>query len=152
MWPTVERSMLLRIVSLRMLLLDIRARANVALAARGGEASARAAREAAAYLSRIERERTIWMTPQAALCRAGLAQIRGRQGEALSRLAEAERGFEAASMPLQAAVAKKCRGSLLGGTEGESLRSAGDAWLRGHGIADAAKMIRMYAPGFEARD
>jgi len=152
MWSTVKRSMLLRIVSLRLLLLDIRARAYVALAARRGEGSARAAREADVYLSRIEREKTIWMSPQAALCRAGLAELAGRREEALSRLADAARGFEAASMPLQAAVARTCRGRLLGGSEGDSLRAAAEAWMTEHGIVNGDKMIRMYAPGFDAKD
>jgi hypothetical protein len=151
MWPTVERSMLLRIVSLRLLLLDIRARAHVALAARRHEGSARAMREAEACLRRIEREKTIWMSPQAALTRASMAELQGRRDEALARLVEAERGFEAASMPLQAAVVKKCRGRLLAGSEGEALRATSDEWMKRRGIADADKMIRMYAPGFDAR-
>jgi hypothetical protein len=150
MWPTVKSSMLLRIVSLRLLLLDIRARAHVALAASRRDGNARALREADAYLARIEREKTIWMGPQAALTRAGIAELRGRRDEALARLAEAERGFEAASMPLQASVAKLCRGRLLGGSEGDALRKVSDDWMKEHGIARADKMIRMYAPGFDA--
>jgi hypothetical protein len=96
---------------------------------------------------RLERERTHWGDPLAALLRAGISSLCGERDAALGGLARALAGFDAAKMALYAAAARRCRGLLLGGEEGRALVEAADAWMRNERIKDPERMTAMLAPG-----
>jgi eukaryotic-like serine/threonine-protein kinase len=50
-------------------------------------------------------------------------------------------------MALYAAVAKRRRGELMGGDEGQALVQQADDWMRGEQIKNPQGMATMLAPG-----
>ena len=53
-----------------------------------------------------------------------------------------------ADLALFAVAAGRRRGELIAGDEGDTLVIEADAWLRGQPVADPARFIRIFAPGF----
>jgi tetratricopeptide (TPR) repeat protein len=149
-WAGLARSMLLRVQLVRIEALHLRARS--ALAALGDDASDRGGllREAARAARRLAQERTPMAAALAALVRAGLAAAAGDTGAALTSLRTATGGFEAAEMPLQAAVARRRQGELVGGDEGRALIEAADAWMAEQKIKHPGRWSALVAPGFAA--
>jgi hypothetical protein len=153
-WPALRRSLLsLTIQSTRIQTLHARARSAIAAAEEGGADRAILLRDAATMARRVEREGVAWAAPWAKLLRAGIAATRGamrRQADerAAALLREAISGFDAASMALYAAAARRCLGGLLRGDEGRQLSDGADAWMRTEMIKDPARMTAMLAPGF----
>jgi len=107
----------------------------------------RSLRSAARDARSIERQKTPWGAPLAALLHAGVASHRGDQVETLRRLSSALAGFEAADMFPYAAAARRCRGMRIGGTEGERLVAEADAWMASEDIRNPERMTAMLAPG-----
>jgi hypothetical protein len=89
-----------------------------------------------------------WANPLAQLIRAGIAALRGSQTDALALLADAEEGFTRAEMNLYAAAARRRRGQLLGGQDGQARLVEADAWMTGQDIRNPARLAAMLAPGF----
>jgi tetratricopeptide (TPR) repeat protein len=152
-WPALRRSLLsLTIQSTRIQTLHARARSAIAAAEEGGADRATLLRDAATMSRRIEREGVEWAAPWAKLLRAGIATGGATRGEgderAAALLREAIVGFDAASMALYAAAARRCLGGLLRGDEGRELVHGADAWMRTEMIKDPARMTAMLAPGF----
>jgi len=149
-WPRMRRSLYLRIQFSLVSALSLRGRAALAVAALAGggpgEGEARL-REALGDARRLERERVEWGVPLARLIQAGAASVAGRAQEAIERLIAAERAAEATDMALHAAVARRCRGLLLGGEGGRSLCEAADAWMAGQRIRSPERMSGMLCPG-----
>jgi tetratricopeptide (TPR) repeat protein len=129
--------------------LDTRARRRLAAAAQTADPLARAALVAGAerHARAVLRQRTRWGDPLAHLLRAGVAATRGRGKDAVGLLESAEAGLAAADMALHAAVARRRRGELLAGDTGYALVETADAWMRGQGIRNPARMASMLAPG-----
>jgi hypothetical protein len=125
----------------------VRARAAIALAARGGIYAERHLRDAARDASRMENERMAYATPLAALVRAGIAAVRGDRGEAAARLRAAIAGFDAIEMRLYGAVARMRLGWLTSDT---AAIASSEAWMREEGIASPERFAEMLAPGFPA--
>src|SRR5262249_59142295 len=96
---------------------------------------------------RIEHERAHWGDPLARLLRAGLAATQGDVASALRLASSAEDAFRAADIGHYAAAARRRRGELLPGPEGESLLASADAWMREQGIADPEGTPARLAPG-----
>jgi hypothetical protein len=150
LWPTLERSFLLRIQVSRIGFLDQRARCHLALAAASPSDAERvphlrvAEREARA----IEKERTPWGDALAALLRAQIASLRGDREDAVVRLRAAVDAFVRFDMPLHAAAARRCLGERVGGDEGRALVEAADAWMRSEDVRSPARLATLFAPGF----
>ncbi len=98
--------------------------------------------------ARLEKEATRCAAASAALLRASLAAARGRPEDALGPLEAAAQGFDAAEMALHAACARRRKGQLLGGDEGQALIAAADEALRSQGIRAPARWAALYVPGF----
>ncbi len=96
----------------------------------------------------IERGKAAWSNPLAFLLRAGVANLRGRSEEAVRQLATAEGGLEAADMRMYAAAARRQRGRLLGGAEGEKLVQQADALMKAEGVREPARIAAVLVPGF----
>jgi hypothetical protein len=148
-WPSLRRSLLLRVQFIRTAMLQLRARSALAAAEVAGApeplliAAARDAR-------RLEREGTCWSNAAARLVHAGIAARRGDRRFALAHLEAAVRGFETADMALYSAAARRMMGELKGGDEGARLIAAADGWMTAQAIRQPARIAWMYAPGFSA--
>ncbi len=149
-WQGLKRSLILRSQYFRIESQHLRARCALSAAEHGGLSASnreRLLRSSAHDARRIERERTSWGDPLAALLRAGIASLRGKRENALESLTSAEKSFDAAKMALYAAAARRCRGLLLGDEEGLALVESADSWMRGERIKNPERMTAMLAPG-----
>ena len=147
-WDALRRSFLLRVQSVLIHSLFLRARAGIAVA---GGAERRSSPDhlssAEADARRIERERTPWGDALARLLRAGIASVRGDRTAALDYASAAERELSVADMALHAAAARRRRGQLEPGKDGDALVAAADGWMASQGIRKPAGMAAMLAPG-----
>ena len=144
-WPSLRRSFMLRVQSVLVHSLFLRARAVIAARSEGSATADLTSAESDAR--RIERELTPWGDALARLLRAGIASVSGDRAAALAHVAAAERDLAAADMALHAAVAGRRRGELLGGAEGEAAVAAADASMAKQGIRSPGRIAGMLAPG-----
>jgi hypothetical protein len=120
-------------------------RARVALAA--GEDVEREVERTARALERMQRADAI---AAACMLRAALARRGGDRPRAQELLERAEASHASASMSLHALYARRRRGELLGGDEGDALVWQADRTLESAGIRDPARWLAVQAPGFRA--
>jgi serine/threonine protein kinase len=147
-WTPMERSLLLRIQYGLIEALDRRARSALAKAA-SASASARESliKSAARDATRLAREKVPWATALAELIRAGVTTARGETESAVSLFGSAEAAFERADMRLYAMCARRRRGQLVGGDEGQRLITEADKWMSNEGIKQPERMMSTLAPG-----
>ncbi len=141
-WPTLTRSLLMRVQFIRVAMLGLHARC--ALASGGRASLSAAARDA----SRIEREHLPWGDSQAHMIRAALATCDGRRDEALAHLRSAGAHFRASDMLLCASVADLRLGQLLGGPDGRVLIDRAEDWLTSQAVHRPDRVADLFAPGF----
>ncbi|APR79277.1 Serine/threonine-protein kinase pkn3 [Minicystis rosea] len=138
--PSLFGSGVVLLPVLRAQIHHLRAVAALAVATRGGLAArglhALALRDARA----LERCPVRWCPPVGWMIRAGVAAQRGRMAEAVDRFSAAEAELDRVGMSLYAAVAKRRRGTSIGGTEGAALVAATDAWMKARTIQDPARV------------
>jgi eukaryotic-like serine/threonine-protein kinase len=149
-WSALRRSLLLRVQYILIESLFHRAQSALAVAATmsvNDRDTFRLLRAAERDARRIEREKMQWAYPLAQLIRAGIAISRGKIEEAVTRLASAEEGLEAAGMSLYAAAARRRRGELIGGDRGKALVSAAEAWMNSQQVKNPVRMTAMLSPG-----
>jgi serine/threonine protein kinase/tetratricopeptide (TPR) repeat protein len=139
----LKKSFLLTIQAMRASVLDLEARVDLALAARG---DARAASRAARLHRRIEKEGLPFATAAGLRNAGGLAWVQGRREEALTLLLQAVELFESQQMGLHAATARRARGLMMGGPVGADLVATAEGWLRDEGFADFDAITRMFMP------
>ena len=91
---------------------------------------------------------------QAALRRkllaASILAQRGRTREAAARMHAALPQFEAAGMMLDAAIARRARGVLEGGSNGHALVALADEWLLQQGARAPERLAALFVPGLFA--
>jgi hypothetical protein len=145
-WPIVQSSQMLRAQIGRMKLYAARAQASLALAAEDASRRPALLRDAARDVDRIAKEIRSDARPTVHLLHAGLAGLRGQPDRALAELASAITGFDAARMPVHAAIARRRKGELLNGDEGRALVTSADAVIAGAGIREPAIVAAMLAP------
>ena len=145
-WPRLEGAMFLRLQNVRVFMVDLRARAEIALAvARGGDGEL--LRVAERRARGIEHEKMAWGDPLATSLLACMARAR-RDDRAASRLFElAAAGFDAVDMRVHAAAARERLGQVLGGDEGRELRARAKEALSTQAVKDPTRLVRMLAPG-----
>ena len=150
-WPDLERSLLLRAESMRVRATNCRARAALALAAKSQEPRrAELLAEATTAARKLGREKWTLARGYALSLQAALAQEAGRNEECRDTLAKAAQEFERHGAML---YAWSCRARHAQVTaDGQALSGALDA-LRGQGIREPARMLRVFAPGaYEERE
>jgi hypothetical protein len=144
-WPTLARSLLLKVQFIRVAMLGLRARCALARGAGDRDSFRPAARDA----DRLSRERHPWADAQAATARAAVALRRGRRGEAAELLRLASARYTSCGMSLCAAVSDRRLGETLGGPEGRSLVDRADALISSQAVLRPDRVAAMYAPGFD---
>ena len=126
----------------RAMLRDVRARGALAAAAVGIDRErhiARAARDARV----IARERSTWTVGHVERLQAGLAVLRGDTEVAERSLRSAEAALDSSGLVLQAAVARRQRGLLVGGDHGRQLVAEAVAFMRARAVVNVEAMSRM---------
>ena len=146
-WPDLERSLFLRVQTVRLFMRDLRARSALA-AAREAADPGPLMRSARHDVRRIEQESLPWSQPLAERIRAALAAASGYESEAVQRLERAAAGFDSADMRLFAAAARWRRGQLVGGDEGRLLMAQAVDWMEQQRIRNHQRMTTLYMPGF----
>jgi hypothetical protein len=144
-WPSLKRSLLLRVSVIRNEGRALRARCHLAAAASGYDRAARM-RTADRDGRRVARSGEPWAEPLGLLVRAGVACTRKQDVRARDLFEAAAEGFEANGMAMHAAAARRRLGSLLGGDEGAALIAAADAKMEAEGIAKPERFTAMLAP------
>jgi tetratricopeptide (TPR) repeat protein len=149
-WPALQGSMLLHAQYFYIESLHHRASSALAVAADSAVDAARrrhflgvANRDAA----RIERQNARWGDALAQLIRAGVMATQGEQEAAVRLLSVTEAGFESTDMGLYATVARRRRGEMIQGEQGDALVNAADVWMRQQGILSPEGFVAMVAPG-----
>ena len=142
----LEKSMLLRIQGLRIDALHIRGR--LALCSAMGNETARQLRLAEKLAAKIESEEMAYANPFATLIRAGIANLRGADTQAVHLLEQAAREFDASNMWLYAVAARWRLGETIGGDRGRRLVAQSEEWMTKQQIKNPAKMMNLLAPGF----
>jgi hypothetical protein len=145
-WPTIKRSLLLRVQWTRIEASYVRARCALLVAASGSDR--RLLRVARREANRIRRERMSWSDPVASLLDAAIANLHGDVSTARRLLAEAIAAFDDAGMALYAAVARRRLSDIVGSERGCEYARQADEWMASEGIVSAARMSRLIAPGF----
>ena len=145
-WPAMVRSLQTQNQLTRVMLRDVRARGALAAAAAGIDRErhlARAARDARV----IARERGTWTAGYVERLQAGLAMVRGDTESAKRSLQAAEAALDSAGLVLQAAVARRQLGMLIGGDDGRLLVDSADAFMRARAVVNVEAMSRMLGIG-----
>ncbi|MBK9036053.1 MAG: protein kinase [Myxococcales bacterium] len=139
-WRDLERSLLLRVQSVRVEAYFLLGRA--ALAATRADRLVVARRAIAA----LGKEGVPWADGLRALLVAGASLAEGKRDRAVLELVAAEDRLRTAEMPLHAQVARQCRGELVATASGATLREDAEAWLRAQDVADPRAFARMLLP------
>ena len=146
----LDRALLFRVQSIRILARFMRARLQVAEGiARGKDGApllAAAERDARAIAS----ERMAWSQPLARLIQAACARANGETSRAMDGLRVAVTEFETADMQLHAVVARAALGEMIGGDEGARMASEASLWMRREGVVAPAKLAATLGPGLGA--
>lgn len=124
--------------------------ARVALAAalaNKGEARVRYLREAERLAARLEAERLRPANAMVRLIRACASMLRGQKDAALTELEAAEHALVAVQMKMHAMGARRQRGRLLGGDEGQQLVAESEAWFASKGCVRPARFAEFIVPG-----
>ncbi|HEY2512656.1 MAG TPA: AAA family ATPase, partial [Polyangiaceae bacterium] len=148
-WPLMRRSLLLQIELLRIFGWQLWGRAAVAAAQSRPDLAAERLKDAARAATQLERLKSTWGGPMAVLLRAAIAHRQRRAADAVLLLEEAEKGFSAADMLLQAVAARRMRGGVLGGDEGKLLVVQANAWAEEQTVKNPTRMFAVFAPGFD---
>ncbi|HYM61711.1 MAG TPA: protein kinase [Thermoanaerobaculia bacterium] len=145
-WPAMIHSKILRVQFVYNEMLHLRARVGLAVVLSSGDRT---------VLRQVERDATTilrmgmdWARPLAQSIRAAVFAIHGNLDESRRHLTAAVRNFEKAEMQLYAAAARRRLGKLVGGSEGKSMVSEADRWLRGQLVKIPEKMVDVLMPGF----
>jgi len=153
-WPALERSLVLRIRSVRVRCLRMRASCAVAAAGSGRDRK-RLLSIAEKHAKALERERhysVISNNAKAKLLRAGVASVRGDSATALEYLSFAIDRFEECGSALWHAVSLRRKGQVLGGDEGQALMREADGWMTRERIKNPARLTAAFIPGFPLGD
>jgi tetratricopeptide (TPR) repeat protein len=148
-WPRLKSSLTLRIQTVFVRALSLRARSSLALAAaRQGSARSELLASVDADAKRLESEALACSIPQGELLRAGACVVRGDVESARKLLERAATGFDGAEMKAYASMTRLRLGQLLGGDEGKALIEREVVWQRSQSVRSPERFARVLAPGF----
>jgi predicted Ser/Thr protein kinase len=146
-WPDLNRSQILRIQLFRILSLELRARAALAMAVNASDARP-FLRSAERDIRRIERERVPYGEALAGLLQAGLFGARRDLDAAVPLLRDAASQFDTLDMGLHGAAARHRLGNVVGGEEGRAKVAQAETWMAGQKIKNPFRMTAMLSPGY----
>lgn len=144
-WPAYRRSMIGRVLLIRMQLADLRARAALAAADLSPDrlplldAAEESARE-------MEQAGVGWAEAHAVMIRAGVAARRCQFPDASRLFRDAAARFQALEMAVNAAVARRRAARFLSGHEAACLRADAVAELEALGVRRVDPFVAVYAP------
>jgi hypothetical protein len=149
-WPSLKRSLLLRLPLPRNESLHLRARAALAAAHQAGASErksllARARKDA----GRMAQSKLAWTSALSKLLQAGVSAHRGQTEQAIRMLEAAVAELDEAEMKLYAAAARRRLGALMGGDAGAELIAAANTFMQQQNVTDPTRMTAMLAPGFK---
>jgi tetratricopeptide (TPR) repeat protein len=148
-WPDLERSYVLHVQQIRILMRDLRARC--ALARAGGNDPSTWLRQAERDARLMHREKVPWAAALAERVEAAVAFRRGNVKRSVEMLEKASAGFSTTEMHLHGAVAKRCLGRMLGNARGQELVRQAEGWMTGQTIRNLDRMTELLAPGWNLR-
>ena len=146
-WPSIRRFLKSQVIDVEAHFL--RARCALAEAAALGSPAARVRylRVAQRDARHLLKYRILASAALAALIRAGIASLLARPEESLKHLESATDLCAQADMGLLVAVARRRRGELLGGDEGNALVREATRWMNEQEIVSPPRITALYAPG-----
>ena len=146
-WPQIERHRLLVMPIHKVEASWLRGRAalSAAMGAKGPDA-ARLLQEVERAARRIDALQLDWGRGFSLSLRGGAALASGDNERAAGLLAEAEPHVEAVQFGTLLAAVREARARLIGGTAGETLRAAADAWRAAEGLPNLDAVCRVYLP------
>jgi hypothetical protein len=139
--------LLFRIESVRMNLHSLWARYTLALSA-DPKYRERGIREARRLASRLGREANPFARTISVLVRAGVAAREGDEATARARLEEAMRRADELDLGCYEQMARRRRGVITGGEQGDAEVASADEWMRRHGVVSPARLAEVLVPGF----
>jgi serine/threonine protein kinase/tetratricopeptide (TPR) repeat protein len=144
-WAALEGSLIPKMQLLGAEALFLRARAALAAAVAGGDATLchKVASEAGKALAALPLGHVPGMV---ALIRAQKNLLRGREERARTLFGEARTAFEAADMAVHAAVARRREGELMPGRGGRRAVEEAERTLVSQGILRPERIVQMFAP------
>jgi len=147
-WETIKHSKLLSVQTLRITMLELRARAALACAALVASPEDRKIllREAQQDFRHIQSEKIAYGDALALKLQAIWAQLSQHPDQALELLIQSEVSFEACSMRLHTMAIRLVRGRLLG-DKGHELTVSAETWMKEQGIKNPARFAGMHLPG-----
>ncbi|HEY0407395.1 MAG TPA: protein kinase [Pyrinomonadaceae bacterium] len=148
-WSQMKSSVLLRIQVLRVEANYLLARCALAAAEQSAERP-RLLRIAERIAGQIKRERVKWAAPYVPLILAGVSGLRGQHAPAATFLKAAADGFDAVEMSLNATIARRHLGQLIGGDEGRQLVARADEWMTAQLIKKPELLARALAAGIKS--
>ena len=147
-WGPLRWSLLLRMSTVRIIALELRARAALAAAAQvTGKERERRLRLAEALAARLPREGAACADGFAALLRAGAEALRSHTTEAHELAVQAERAFDKAAMKLHVAASRRLQGLCLKGDEGTARIESARETMAAMGVRRPDQFAAMLAPG-----
>jgi serine/threonine protein kinase len=141
-WPALRRSLLLKLESVRVFALQMRASSGVLHASSGSSIPRVVMRDAA----RLCRMKVTGARPVGQLIQAAVHAKRGRTESAAALMWTAATGFDDADMTIHAAATRHRLGELLGGEEGQQMIDAACAVMTRQGIREPARVTAMLVP------
>jgi tetratricopeptide (TPR) repeat protein len=149
--PALRRSLLLRVQTIRVQILEARARAALAAALSRTSARSELLTSVEKSVVQLEGENVPWAHALATMLHGGLSAARGDVIGASKTLEGAEAQLEAVDMPLHAAACRLRRGELETGDDGERLIREASARLEAEGARKPERMAGLYLPRTGAR-
>jgi len=144
-WPTLTKTLMRSIQSVRVPLHELRGRVALAMfAADGGPAFLKVAGQSRTAL---KRERVLWADAYAAQLEGSILAWRGDRTAALAQMASADLLLQRSEMQGFLAAARRRHGELLGGPDGHKLIETADAWFATQRVKNPAALTNCFAPG-----
>ncbi len=149
-WGSLSKSMLLRVQTIRLMALHLRARCAVA-AARETKGSQRLSHMHHAKNDGLKmlRDNAPWGNPLARLVLACVSLLEGSVDSAVSLLEQAALEFDECNMELYACAARFRAGQVIAGDTGQCLIDESTHAMNSLGIKSPSRWVRMLAPGFD---
>jgi tRNA A-37 threonylcarbamoyl transferase component Bud32 len=144
----LERSLLMRNITVRCEARWLRGRLALAAVGSAGDAGRKLIAEARKMARKLEGERDVFATASALLLRAAIATRCGDAASAIEILRGAVEAAEGGDLMMHATCARWRLGELLGDDEGRLLRSQAGTWMREQGIVEPNKLVEVVSPGF----